>query len=318
LANLPVGLAAAYGFWTQLHEKIEHKDRKLDHLSAAAFALAIAAVMADLTAVSTAGNQHVLALTLIAVALIALFVWLERRSPEPMISLKVWGRRPIAAANAASLLAGMTMIGITTFLPVYVQGVMGRSALAGGFALSVMVLGWPMGATLAAKLYMRIGLRPVLLAGGVLIPVGAGMFVLLSRDMPLFVAGLGSWTIGFGMGLLSTASLAMIQEIVDWSERGGVTSSFLFARSLGSTFGATAFGAVLNYGLIRSGVGASSEQLRDLLAGADPAAAASLRDVLETSLHSTFVAMFAVALLTTAAIMLTPKVSLARQAPASA
>ena len=317
-ANLPVGLAAAYGFWTQLHEKIEHKDRKLDHLSAAAFALAIAAVMADLTAVSTAGNQHVLALTLIAVALIALFVWLERRSPEPMISLKVWGRRPIAAANAASLLVGMTMIGITTFLPVYVQGVMGRSALAGGFALSVMVLGWPMGATLAAKLYMRVGLRPVLLAGGLMIPLGAGMFVLLSRDMPLFVAGLGSWTIGFGMGLLSTASLAMIQEIVDWSERGGVTSSFLFARSLGSTFGATAFGAVLNYGLIRSGVGASSEQLRDLLAGADPVAAASLRDVLETSLHTTFVAMFAVALLTTAAITLTPKVSLARQAPASA
>lgn len=317
-ANLPVGLAAAYGFWTQLHEKIEHKDRKLDHLSAAAFALAIAAVMADLTAVSTAGNQHVLALTLIAAALIALFVWLERRSPEPMISLKVWGRRPIAAANAASLLAGMTMIGITTFLPVYVQGVMGRSALAGGFALSVMVLGWPMGATLAAKLYMRFGLRPVLLAGGIMIPLGAGMFVLLSRDMPLFVAGLGSWTIGFGMGLLSTASLAMIQEIVDWSERGGVTSSYLFARSLGSTFGATAFGAVLNYGLIRSGVGASSEQLRDLLAGADPTAAASLRDVLETSLHTTFVAMFAVALLTTAAIMLTPNVSLARPAPASA
>ena len=55
---------------------------------------------------------------------VALFVWQERRSPEPMISLKLWGRRPIAAANGASLLAGMAMIGLTTFLPVYVQGVM--------------------------------------------------------------------------------------------------------------------------------------------------------------------------------------------------
>ena len=69
-----------------------------------------------------------------------------------MISLKFWGRRPIAAANAASLLGGMVMIGLTTFLPVYVQGVMRQSALVAGFALSAMVLGWPVGATLAVRL----------------------------------------------------------------------------------------------------------------------------------------------------------------------
>ena len=53
----------------------------------------------------------------------------ERRSPEPMISLELWGRRPIAAVNGASLLAGMVMIGLTTFLPVFVQGVMQKSPL---------------------------------------------------------------------------------------------------------------------------------------------------------------------------------------------
>ena len=59
--------------------------------------------------------------------------------------------------------------------------------------------------------------------------------------------------VGLGMGLLSSASIILIQEIVDWSERGSVTASFLFARSLGSTFGATIFGAVLNIGLMHSG-----------------------------------------------------------------
>ena len=43
----------------------------------------------------------------------------------------------------------------------------------------------------------------------------------------------------FGMGLSSSASIVLIQEIVDWSERGSVTASYLFARTLGSTFGAT-------------------------------------------------------------------------------
>ena len=90
-----------------------------------------------------------------------------------MISLELWGRRPIAAANAASLLGGMIMVGLTTFLPVYVQGVMGQSALAAGFALSAMVMGWPIGATISPRLWKRVGPQPVLRAGAAMVPLGA-------------------------------------------------------------------------------------------------------------------------------------------------
>ena len=77
------------------------------------------------------------------------------------------------------------------------------------------------------------------------------------------------------MGLSSSASIVLIQEIVDWSERGSVTASYLFARTLGSTFGATVFGAVLNMGLMRSGLGAvTSDELRRLLEGGAAANAA--------------------------------------------
>ena len=128
------------------------------------------------------------------------------------------------------------------------------------------------------------------------------------------VAGLGSLVVGLGMGLLSSASIILIQEIVDWSERGSVTASYLFARSLGSTFGATVFGAVLNFGLLRSGhAGASSDQLRDLLEQGSTEAAgdAGLRAALEQSLHLTFVSMFAIALMVAATAFLVPKVSFA-------
>ena len=170
-----------------------------------------------------------------------------------MISLELWGRRPIAAANGASLLSGMVMIGLTTFLPVFVQGVMQKSPLIAGFALSAMVLGWPVGATIGVRGFRRFGVRAVLRTGGALVPVGASVFVLLSADSSPVAAGLGSLIVGLGMGLLSSASIILIQEIVDWSERGSVTASFLFARNLGSTFGATIFGAVLNMGLMHSG-----------------------------------------------------------------
>jgi MFS family permease len=309
--NVPIGVLAAAGFWAFLHEKTARRRGRIDHLSAGIFTVAIAAIMADLTALSTSGRFEIGLTTLVAVVAVVLFVLQERRSPEPMISLELWGRRPIAAANGASLLAGMVMIGLTTFLPMFVQGVMQQSALIGGFALSAMVLGWPIGATVGVRVGLRrFGVRAMLRVGGVLIPLGSLVFLVLNGQSSPIVAGLGSLVVGIGMGLSSSASIVLIQEIVDWSERGSVTASYLFARSLGSTFGATVFGAVLNFGLLRSGhSGATSEQLRQLLEqGSEALGEPGLRAALEQSLHLTFVSMFAVALLVGVTLFLVPKV----------
>jgi MFS family permease len=307
--NLPIGALAAGGFWAYLHESAARGRGRIDHLSAGLFTIAIAAIMADLTALSSSDGTEIALTTAVAVVAVVLFVMQERRSPEPMISLELWGRRPIAAANSASLLSGMVMIGLTTFLPVFVQGVMQKSPLIAGFSLSVMVLGWPVGATVGVRGFRRFGVRAVLRAGGALVPVGASVFVVLGADSSPIAAGLGSLVVGLGMGLLSSASIILIQEIVDWSERGSVTASYLFARNLGSTFGATIFGSVLNLGLRHSGAAAAvtSDELRRLLErGSDGDAA--LRTALEQSLHLTFVAMFAVALLVAATASLVPKV----------
>jgi MFS family permease len=317
--NLPIGALAAAGFWAYLHEKGVRGRGRIDHLSAGIFTVAIAAIMVDLTALSTSGRFEIGLTTLVAAVAVVLFVLQERRSPEPMISLELWGRRPIAAANGASLLAGMVMMGLTTFLPVFVQGVMQKSPLIGGFALSAMVLGWPIGATTGVRAFRRFGVRSVLRVGGALIPLGSLVFLVLDGDSSPIVAGLGSLVIGLGMGLSSSASIILIQEIVSWSERGSVTASYIFARSLGSTFGATVFGAVLNFGLLRSGhAGATSDQLRDLLEqGSEAVGEPGLRAALEQSLHLTFVSMFAIALMVAATLFLVPRVSFAaRRAPA--
>jgi MFS family permease len=299
-------------FVRHLHEKVERRNGRIDHLSAGVFALAIAAVMADLTAISSASALEITVMTVIAIAATAGFVVQERRSPEPMISLKLWGRRTIAAANAASLLSGVTMIGLTTFVPMFVQGVMRQTPLTAGFALSAMVLGWPVGATLSTSLIPRLGPQLILRMGGFMIPLGALAFTLIDAQSSPWIAGCGSALVGFGMGFLSSQSIIVIQEIVDWSERGAVTSAFLFARSLGSTFGATLFGAILNFGLFRAGFAAvSSEELRGLINNTKAADNAdALRAALEASLRATFITMFVVALMGAAVTLLIPKIKL--------
>src|ERR1700728_243344 len=84
--NLPIGALAAAGFWTCLHENIVRQERKIDHLSAGVFTIAIAAVMADLTAVSPSSRAETAFISAVPIVSVALFVWQERRSPEPMIS----------------------------------------------------------------------------------------------------------------------------------------------------------------------------------------------------------------------------------------
>lgn len=320
--NAPIGLAAAAGFVFFLREDVKREKRSIDYAGAALFSVAIAALMFALT---EAGSLNEAA-TFIAGALFAaasvLFVLQERRAPDPMISFALWRRRPIAAANGATLLAGMALMGLTTFLPMYVQVVLQRSAVIAGLALTMMVLGWPVGATIAARSFQRVGLRRIMLIGSGLIPIGALCFVTLGPDSSPAAAALGSLVMGLGMGLLSVSSLVLIQEIVDWSQRGSVTASNLFARNLGSTVGATVFGAVVNFSLSHgtNGVAVTGDQLQRLMQspagtlGGDPL----VRLALQHSLHLMFWAMFLVAIVIALIATRVPTVTLgrARQEPA--
>lgn len=309
--NLPIGLAAAAGFIRFLHEDVARTNRHIDAIGAGLFAVTVASLMLAITELGR--GQGAVALWAGAAFLIAgvLFVLQELRAPEPMMAFGLWGRRSIATANAATLLSGMSLIGVTTFLPIYVQGVMAQSPLMAGFALTLMVLGWPVGATIAGRNYIRFGPRRTMLFGACLIPLGAVAFLLLGPETSVLVAGGGSIVMGLGMGFLSSAAIVMIQGSVGWSERGAATASNIFSRNLGSTLGATMLGGVLNVSLAHGGgaaAGVSYEQVRALLEnpsgliGND-----TVRHALAHGLHLTFWGVFTTGVLVLAATLLVPR-----------
>lgn len=314
--NLPIGLAAAASFTAFLHEDIKAQKRSVDVAGAALFTVAVASLMVALTQLGTSDMLTALGAACAFLVSMALFVWQERRAREPMLAFGLWTRRPVATANAATLLSGMTVIGLTTFLPMYVQGVLSQSALVAGFALTMMVLGWPVGATLAAKNFARFGLRSTLLFGAALLPLGGLAFVILGPETSPVVAGIGSVVMGLGMGFLSTSAIVIIQDSVGWAERGSATASNIFSRNLGSTLGAAVLGAVLNASLAHrvNGVAAvTPDQLRQLLD--HPGATvgdAVVRAALGQSLHLTFWAVFLTAVLTLLLATLVPSVTLTK------
>ncbi|MEA3086724.1 MAG: hypothetical protein QOC89_4421 [Paraburkholderia sp.] len=312
--NVPIGLASAAGFIAFLRESERHARPSIDFAGAALFMAAIAALMMALT---YAGDDDLAKASLAGgafmVCLLA-FVFQERRAAEPMISFALWSRRPIAACNASTVLSGMILMGATTFLPMYVQGVLHRSPVVAGLALTMMMVGWPTGATFAAKSLHRLGLRRILIGGSAFVPIGAVLLLFLQPGGSPLVAAFGSLIMGFGMGTSSVSSLMLIQEIVKMEERGSATASNLFSRNLGSTLGATVFGAVLNFGLSHSkGVAVvTSDQLKALLQNQVTSLADSdmIRMVLHQSLHLTFIAIFVISIFVVALFGFVPAINI--------
>ncbi|MET3898335.1 EmrB/QacA subfamily drug resistance transporter [Devosia sp. UYZn731] len=308
--NIPIGLVAAVIYLGFLREPARKKGGSVDIAGAILSAVAIAALMLALT---EGGNSMLLLASSIIVFVIAavLFVMQERRAPDPMISLELWQRPSIATANGVTVLASMSLMGLTTFLPIYVQGVLGQSAMVAGFTLTTMLLGWPMGATIAARIFYHLGARPLVLTGAVLQPVGALVLTLMGPDSSPIQAGIASLIMGFGMGLITVSALLVIQGEAAAHERGAGTASNLFSRNLGSTLGAAVMGAVLNFGLwqVSAGHGVSEDQLRQLLGrtGDVVAAEGSVRIVLQGALHLTFIAMLVLALATVCVAIFVPK-----------
>jgi EmrB/QacA subfamily drug resistance transporter len=297
--NVPVGLIAATGFTLFLHEHAKHERRWIDIIGSALFTVAVASLMIALTEVGQPAETLRLIATGVFCLSSILFVAQERRALDPMISFELWSHRPIAVANGTAALASMALMGLTTFLPMYVQGVLHRSAVVAGLTLTMMLFGWPIAATFAARSLHRFSLRQILIAGSVLVPIGTSAFVFLTPESSPLAAALGSLILGFGMGLLSVSALILIQELVDWSQRGSATASNVFARNLGSTLGATAFGAVFNYGLAHGSGGAvSSDQIRQILGAptGGTVAHAEIAFALQHSLHLTFWVMFLISL----------------------
>ncbi|MGI4812756.1 MAG: MDR family MFS transporter [Janthinobacterium lividum] len=314
--NVPIGLASAVGFIVFLREQERHARPALDIPGAVLFTVAIGTLMMALTDLGTSDTSRASIEFVVFCVCAVLFFMQERRAVDPMMSFELWGHRAIAAANGSTLFAGMVIMGITSFLPMYVQGVLHRTPVVAGLALTMMMLGWPTGSTLSVRGFQRFGLRALLVFGSSIVPLGAVVFAFLTPDSSPVLAGVGSLIMGLGMGVASVTALVLIQEIVPPAQRGSATASNLFSRNLGSTLGATLFGAVLNYGLAhtQSAVRVTADQIKQLLE-LQPAGMVVnpiVRLALHHSLHMTFVAMFVIAIAVMLTAMLVPAVRLGR------
>ncbi|RFU69894.1 MDR family MFS transporter [Bacillus sp. V59.32b] len=250
--NIPLGLLSIAGIWFFLYENIEKKKREIDYPGAILLTLAISSIMLILVEGGVYwpwASVQVIGLVLFALIALFLFIRQEKKTAEPMMPFEIWQERSILIANIVSLTTGVMLIGLSTFLPTFVQGVMERSPTVAGFTLTAMSIGWPIASAVSGRLLAKIGFKATSILGGLSLIAGSLILVFLPPEAGPLAAAAGSFFVGVGMGLTSTSFIVLIQSTVSWERRGIATASNMFMRNFGTTVGAALLGGIMNLGL---------------------------------------------------------------------
>ncbi len=247
--NIPLCILAAGMLLRTFHETVAPRRHRIDYLGAGlltgALSLLILAVLEGGQAWAWNSPASVGAFGLGAVLLIG-FGFAERRAAEPVLPLWVFRRHLLLSSALVSVGVGAILIGLTSFVPTYLEGALGTTPLVAGLAVAALTIGWPISASLSGRLYLRIGFRNTALSGMVFVMLGAVALAVTAGAPSVYVVAASCFTVGLGLGLVATPTLIAAQSSVEWDERAVVTGANLFSRSVGSAVGVAIFGAVAN------------------------------------------------------------------------
>jgi EmrB/QacA subfamily drug resistance transporter len=300
--NVPIGFTSIVMIALFLRENVHRRAHQIDWAGSLLLFVAVGSLMLALVQSGTLGRPALWALITFGCVAVAVLAWHERRTPEPMLPLELWRNRIIVVGSLGNLTSGAMMMGISAFLPTYIQGAMGRPAVIGGLVLGMMSVTWALASLLAGHVMIRTSYRVVAMLGGAALTIGCAMLSRLQpADGPVW-ASVGSLVVGVGMGFCSTVFIVSIQASVPWRQRGAATSSSLFMRFVGQSAGASMCGAVLNATMLRLDPGAihAVERLLDLPARSAMAAPElqHLTTIMAGALQNAYLLATAFALLT--------------------
>jgi EmrB/QacA subfamily drug resistance transporter len=248
--NIPVGIAAVVMLQRNLREDVVRRQHRIDYPGATALTIGLSLAILGLLEGGVGWDwlsAQSIALFVVAAVMLGLFAWIEGRAAEPMLPPWVFSRRVLVSANIAAIAIGGVLIGLTSYVPTYAQGVVGVGAVLAGFAMATLSVGWPLASSQASKLYLRIDFRDTALIGSGFTIAGCLMFAMfVHENTGLWRVALSSFVVGIGLGFASIAILVAVQSVVGWNRRGVVTGANMFMRSLGSAVGVAVFGSIAN------------------------------------------------------------------------
>jgi EmrB/QacA subfamily drug resistance transporter len=246
--NVPIGALAVAIVVFRLHLHTPPTRHRIDYVGAALLTGGVGSLVLLTT---WGGNEYawgsptIVGLAIAGVALLALFVWQERRAAEPLLPLGLFRSPVFDVANAMGFTIGMAMFGAIIFIPLFLQLVYGASPTSSGLRLLPLMAGLLVAAILSGRAISRIGRYKVFpITGTAILVVGMYLLSRLTVGTAPWVASVYMLVVGVGIGLVMQVLVLVVQNDARPDEIGVATSTATFFRSVGGSFGVAIFGAI--------------------------------------------------------------------------
>jgi EmrB/QacA subfamily drug resistance transporter len=239
--NVPVSLIALALTPGLLPEsRSESATRHFDAAGAVAITAGLSLLAYALLDASSSGwgSTKIVSLLGLSVALIAAFIWIELRSRSPLVPFRIFRLRTLTGANVVGLLLGASLFSMFFFISLYMQQVLGYSAIHAGLSYLPLALSIIVAAGLGGQLVTRFGFKPILAAGMAFVALGLLWFSQVSvgggflTDIlgPSVLAAIG---LGFGFVTSTIAAVSGVQEHEQGIASGLINTSQQIGGALG-------------------------------------------------------------------------------------
>jgi EmrB/QacA subfamily drug resistance transporter len=251
--NLPVGGLALVVISLTMPRRAAVTDRSIDWVGAALLGLGSTSLLLGLVWGGRDfpwSSGHVVGALLAAVLVYGAFAWWERRVRETILPFELFRNRVVASCLVCMALVGMAMFGTISYVPLFVQGVIGTSATSSGVVLTPLMLGAVTASFLSGQWVSRSGrVRPNAIVGPIVLTIGMALLWQMGVHTTNGEAARNMVVAGIGLGLMMQVFVLAVQNAVPRESIGSATALTQFARSMGGTLGVTLMGVIVNQGL---------------------------------------------------------------------
>jgi EmrB/QacA subfamily drug resistance transporter len=245
--NVPVGIAGIGASFLLIDESKDSTHERLDIPGLVTSGVGLFALTFALIEGNTYGwgSPQIVAALAVAVVALAAFVLLELHQRAPMLPIELFRNRTYTGANTVVLLVALAMFGVFFFVSLYMQNILGFTAVQTGAAFLPMTILIIVIAPIAGKTTDRIGSRSLMTAGMVLIAIQLFYFSRLGADASFWNLLPGLLIGGAGMAMTMTPSAAAATRAVS-VDKAGVGAAVLNAfRQVGGSLGIAVMGAIM-------------------------------------------------------------------------
>ena len=246
--NMPIGALAVVVVAFKLHLRTPSHRHAIDWLGAL---LLTAGVSAIILLTTWGGNEYawgsptILGLAAAGVALLAAFIWQERRAAEPIIPLSLFSSSVFRTASAIGFVIGLAMFGAIVFIPLFLQLVYGVSPTSSGLRMLPLMAGLLTASVISGRAISRIGrYKAFPIAGTAVTTLGLFLLSRLEVNTAPLLASLYMLVVGVGIGLVMQVIVLAVQNDAPARNIGVATSTATFFRSMGGSLGVAIFGAI--------------------------------------------------------------------------